>query len=210
MTKVWLCSGIHHPKESVRRRVFYIFYKFIKDCKLEIPAEYVTTIVDSMRDVLVVRAELPEPESSEQDLLSEALGSAGLFDSQLYLFESVGTLVSLLSKEPEKQATVLQVIFRLFIRRHHANKHCPDLVYYQPALDKPTTEHTDAHQRTPRHPPHPPSTPCHPCIGLSLQRVPRRTWSNASACACMDSGTKASRRSDSGIAGGYEPAPCYS
>ena len=102
-------SGIHHPKENVRRRVFYIFYKFIKDCKLEIPPEYATTIIDSMRDVLVVRAELPEPESSEQDLLNEALNSAGLFDSQLYLFESVGTLVSLLSKEPEKQATVLQV-----------------------------------------------------------------------------------------------------
>lgn len=62
-----------------------------------------------MRDVLVVRAELPEPESSDQDLLSEALSSAGFFDSQLYLFESVGTLISLLAKEPEKQATVLQV-----------------------------------------------------------------------------------------------------
>ncbi|KAF8604237.1 KapM protein [Ceratobasidium sp. AG-I] len=102
--------GIHHPKERVRRRVFYIFYKFIKDCKLEIPPEYATTIIDSMRDVLVVRAELPEPESSEQDLLNEALNSAGLFDSQLYLFESVGTLVSLLSNESEKQATVLQSI----------------------------------------------------------------------------------------------------
>lgn len=67
-----------------------------------------------MRDVLVVRAELPEPESSEQDLLNEALNSAGLFDSQLYLFESVGTLVSLLSKEPEKQATVLQVRDQLY------------------------------------------------------------------------------------------------
>ncbi|CEL55488.1 Exportin-T OS=Laccaria bicolor (strain S238N-H82 / ATCC MYA-4686) GN=LOS1 PE=3 SV=1 [Rhizoctonia solani AG-1 IB] len=102
--------GIHHPKESVRRRVFYIFYKFIKECKLEIPLEHVTTIIDNMRDVLVVRAELPEPESSEQDLLSEALGSAGLFDSQLYLFESVGTLVSLLDKEPEKQAAVLESV----------------------------------------------------------------------------------------------------
>ncbi|KAJ1307606.1 hypothetical protein OPQ81_001701 [Rhizoctonia solani] len=102
--------GIHHPKESVRRRVFYIFYKFIKECKLEIPVEHVTTIIDSMRDVLVVRAELPEPESSEQDLLNEALGSAGFFDSQLYLFESVGTLVSLLGKEPEKQAAVLESV----------------------------------------------------------------------------------------------------
>ncbi|CAE6461768.1 unnamed protein product [Rhizoctonia solani] len=102
--------GIHHPKESVRRRVFYIFYKFIKDCKLEIPVEHVTTIIDSMRDVLVVRAELPEPESSEQDLLNEALGSAGFFDSQLYLFESVGTLVSLLGKEPEKQGAVLESV----------------------------------------------------------------------------------------------------
>ncbi|CAE7129203.1 unnamed protein product [Rhizoctonia solani] len=102
--------GIHHPKESVRRRVFYIFHKFIKDCKLEIPIEHVTTIIDSMRDVLVVRAELPEPESSEQDLLNEALSSAGFFDSQLYLFESVGTLVSLLGKDPEKQAAVLESV----------------------------------------------------------------------------------------------------
>lgn len=51
--------------------------------------------------------DLPKLESPEDDLLAEAIKNPGLFDSQLYIFETVGSLVSLLSKNPEQQASVL-------------------------------------------------------------------------------------------------------
>ena len=40
-------------------------------------------------------------------MLTEAIRNPGIFDSQLYVFETVGTLLSLLAKLPEQQSTVL-------------------------------------------------------------------------------------------------------
>ena len=59
-----------------------------------------------MRDLLVIVAEIPEPEEPEMDVLTEAIKSSS-FDSQLYLFESVGILCSLISKTSAEQSTVL-------------------------------------------------------------------------------------------------------
>ncbi|KAI0766752.1 armadillo-type protein [Irpex lacteus] len=66
--------GIHNPESSLRSRVFYLFH-----------------------------LDLPELESPEQDLLAEAIKHPGIFDAQLYLFETVGTLVSLFYKSPEQR-----------------------------------------------------------------------------------------------------------
>ena len=44
-----------------------------------------------------------ELESPEQDLLAEAIKHPGIFDSQLYLFETAGTLLSLFYKTPEQR-----------------------------------------------------------------------------------------------------------
>lgn len=60
--------------------------------------------------MLVIQVELPELESPEQDLLTEAIKSPGIFDSQLYLFETIGTLVSLFYKTPEQRNTLLSSI----------------------------------------------------------------------------------------------------
>ena len=59
-----------------------------------------------MRDLLVIVAEISEPEEPEMDILTEAIRNSS-FDSQLYLFESVGILCSLISKTPAEQSTVL-------------------------------------------------------------------------------------------------------
>ena len=59
-----------------------------------------------MRDLLVIVAEISEPEEPEMDILTEAIRNSS-FDSQLYLFESVGILCSLISKTPSEQSTVL-------------------------------------------------------------------------------------------------------
>ena len=59
-----------------------------------------------MRDLLTVQVDLPELEEG-QDLLTEAIANPGIFDHQLYIFETAGILVSLLYKTPEEAAAVL-------------------------------------------------------------------------------------------------------
>lgn len=60
--------------------------------------------------ILVELPELEDPES--QDILSEAVVASTLFDSQLYLFEAAGTLVSLLYRTPDQASALLLSVVR--------------------------------------------------------------------------------------------------
>jgi len=94
----------------LRGRLFYLFHRFIKDIRSEIPHELVPTILNSIGDLVVLNVELPEPDSPGIDPLENAVNTPSLFDSQLYLFETVGTLLSLLSGVQVEQAVLLQTI----------------------------------------------------------------------------------------------------
>lgn len=59
-----------------------------------------------MRDLLSIEVEIPELEDADADLLTESVKSS-TFDSQLYLYETVGILCSLVFKTPEQQSTLL-------------------------------------------------------------------------------------------------------
>jgi len=63
--------------------------------------------VEGIRDLLIIQVDIPTLDNPDDDLLEEAIKNPGLFDSQLYLFETVGTLISLVSKSPEQQANML-------------------------------------------------------------------------------------------------------
>lgn len=104
------CRGIHNSESSVRSRVFYLFHRFIKEDRNEITPELAAKLIDSLRDVLVIVVDLPELEGPEQDLLTEAIKHPGIFDAQLYLFETVGTLVSLFYKSPDQRNELLSSI----------------------------------------------------------------------------------------------------
>lgn len=99
-------SGLHNDNSQYRSRMFYLFHRFIKDLRNEIPVEICTTIIDRIRDLLAITAEIPEQEEPEVDLLTEAITNS-TFDSQLYLFETVGILCSLIYKTPAQQSSVL-------------------------------------------------------------------------------------------------------
>ncbi|KAF8910650.1 ARM repeat-containing protein [Gymnopilus junonius] len=98
--------GLHNDNSQYRSRIFYLFHRFIKELRNDIPVNICPGIIDSLRDVLVITVEIPEPEEPETDILTEAITNTS-FDSQLYLFETVGTLCSLLFKTPNQQSTVL-------------------------------------------------------------------------------------------------------
>jgi exportin-T len=41
--------GVHHPDEAVRRRCFYLFARFVRECKAELDLDMVPPILDSLR-----------------------------------------------------------------------------------------------------------------------------------------------------------------
>lgn len=99
-------SGLHNESSSFRLRLYYLFHRFIKEARNDIPADICANIVASMQDLLPIVVEVPELEDSDEDLLTEAVKSP-LFDSQLYLYETAGVLCSLLYKSPEQQSALL-------------------------------------------------------------------------------------------------------
>lgn len=101
-----MLSGLHNDDAKFRSRVFYLFYRFIKEERNEIQPEFCVNIVNSVRDLLPITAEIPEPEDAEVDLLLEAVKNS-TFESQLYLFETSGILCSLVYRTPDQQASIL-------------------------------------------------------------------------------------------------------
>jgi exportin-T len=104
--------GIHNPNTHNRGRLFYLFHRFIKDVKSEVSPHDVPPLLNSIGDLLSIQVELPELESPEQDVLQVAVEQPTLFDSQLYLFETVGTLISLMGADQPTQTSLLQVRMR--------------------------------------------------------------------------------------------------
>ncbi|CAK5283785.1 unnamed protein product [Mycena citricolor] len=99
--------GLHSTETNHRLRLFYLFHRFIKEVKHDIPAEVAANIADSIRDLLCIEVQLPEAEAEDSsDVLAEAVRDP-TFDSQLYLYETVGTLCSLTWKTPDQLASLL-------------------------------------------------------------------------------------------------------
>ncbi|KAI0313753.1 ARM repeat-containing protein, partial [Amylostereum chailletii] len=103
--------GLHNPEKSVRSRVFYLFYRFIKEGRNDISVELAGTLIEGIRDTLAIQVELPEPEAGEVEdplaLLAEATSAQ---DPQQYIFEAIGILISLFWKSPEQPAILLSVV----------------------------------------------------------------------------------------------------
>lgn len=106
LADLWLTSGVHNDDIRYRLRLFYFCHRFIKELRNEIPVDIVPTAIASLRDLLPIIVEIPEPEEPETDVLLEAVTDS-TFNSQLYLYETTGALCSLLFRTPADQATML-------------------------------------------------------------------------------------------------------
>ena len=107
-TLSWCCRGLHSSEPSLRSRVYYLFHRFIKEDRNDISVDLAVSLLESMQDLLTIQVEIPEIEDPlQQDILTEAVANPGLFESQLYLFETAGTLVSLVFRTPERAAALL-------------------------------------------------------------------------------------------------------
>lgn len=70
-----------------------------------------------MQDLLVIQASLPAPETPNEDVLSKAARRGSPFDSQLYLFDALGSLISILpSSASQIQVTLLSALLEPILR----------------------------------------------------------------------------------------------
>jgi exportin-T len=106
LAHIYVRRGLHNENSAFRLRLFYLFYKFIKEGRDDIPTDICAGIIASVQDLLQIEVEIPKLDDSETDLLAEVARSSA-FDSQLYLYETAGMLCSLLFKSPEEQASLL-------------------------------------------------------------------------------------------------------
>lgn len=126
---------MHQEDQVVQHRVFYLFNRFIYSAKSllqsQISLELVRNILsrlqvsrasrisipnwtdtknEPLQDLLVVTATLaatsPEPLSNTS--LVKAVAGDTSFTAQLYLFETVGTLISILNQVPADQVVLLR------------------------------------------------------------------------------------------------------
>jgi exportin-T len=98
--------GLHHPVKQIRTRCWYLFQRFVKNLRPKM-APYVENVLSSIGDLLSIQAE-PVVETNNMDGMP--IPAASTFDSQLYLFETVGLLISMEGIDPMKQTEYLKIV----------------------------------------------------------------------------------------------------
>lgn len=97
--------GLFNGVESVRLRTWYLFFRFVSATKPRINEFLLESLLIKLQPLLVIKAELPTRDDDD-DLIEN-----GNFNNQLYLFETLGMLVTLTEK-PEVAAKSVDILFQ--------------------------------------------------------------------------------------------------
>ncbi|KAJ3215282.1 pre-tRNA nuclear export protein [Dinochytrium kinnereticum] len=102
--------GLHHQNAAIRSRIYYLFLRFVKDNKnlRQRLSVFTSGIIYSIQDVL--RVEPPRMPQVSRSQANRFETPATLFDSQLYVFEAAGYLISLDDVDVQKQEELLKLI----------------------------------------------------------------------------------------------------
>lgn len=92
--------GLFNPVKSIRLRSNYLFLRFVKNLR-SVLGPYVESILSVIQDLLVVK--------SRKLKNLEELSQSSDFDSQIFLFEVVGYLISIESIGEQRQMELLTV-----------------------------------------------------------------------------------------------------
>ncbi|KAK3375431.1 armadillo-type protein [Podospora didyma] len=85
---------VHHEHVRVRTRSWYLFLRFVKQLRAQV-GNVAKTVIQSIGDLLPIRAETPTNEADDDMSSDESDHSAdAVFNSQLYLFEAIGCISS--------------------------------------------------------------------------------------------------------------------
>ncbi|RVX69965.1 hypothetical protein B0A52_05800 [Exophiala mesophila] len=101
----------HHSSLKVKSRAWYLTQRLIRQLRPHVGGA-AEAVVQSLSDLLTVRAELPS-DSDKDDMSSDGdSGNDSTFTSQLYLFEAVGCVCGSVSVPTEKQAQYVTAIMQ--------------------------------------------------------------------------------------------------
>ncbi|WFD34042.1 pre-tRNA nuclear export protein [Malassezia cuniculi] len=101
--------GLRNEHAGMRRRINYLFYRFVREVRSALPGEFIPKLLEGMQDSFCIQAVLPAAQPDE-DVLAKATEKAGAFDSQLYLFDTAGLLIAALGSTPDTQVMLLKAI----------------------------------------------------------------------------------------------------
>ncbi|KAK4216645.1 Exportin-T [Rhypophila decipiens] len=95
---------VHHNHVRVRTRSWYLFMRFVKQLRAQV-GNVAKTIIQSIADLLPIKAEAPSNEADDDMSSDESDHSPdSIFNSQLFLFEAVGLISSTSTTPPQEQA----------------------------------------------------------------------------------------------------------
>ncbi|KAK9783551.1 putative Exportin-T [Seiridium cardinale] len=107
---------VHHEHVRIRSRSWYLFHRFVKHLRAYV-GNVAETIIQSIADLLPIKAEVPG-EDADDDMSSDEVDNSAdaVFTSQLYLFEAIGCISSTASTPADKQAlyarSIIDPLFR--------------------------------------------------------------------------------------------------
>ncbi len=88
---------VHHDHVKVRMRSWYLFHRFVKHVRQHI-GDIAETVILALSDLLPIKAELSEePSETDNDDISSSASDQSAnarFNSQLYLYETIGCICS--------------------------------------------------------------------------------------------------------------------
>lgn len=95
---------VHHDHVRIRTRSWYLFFRFVKHLRAQV-GNVAETIIQSIGDLLPIKAEVPSDDADDDMSSDETDNSAdAVFTAQLYLFEAIGCISSTASTPADKQA----------------------------------------------------------------------------------------------------------
>lgn len=104
---------VHHDHIKVRLRSWYLFHRFVKHVRQH-TGSIAETVIQSLSDLLPINAELPEEtsENDNEDMSSTENDQSAVarFNSQLYLYETIGCICSAHSIPVETQVLLVRLV----------------------------------------------------------------------------------------------------
>ncbi|GAW11107.1 hypothetical protein ANO14919_004470 [Xylariales sp. No.14919] len=95
---------VHHNHVRIRTRSWYLFFRFVKHLRAQV-GNVAETIIQSISDLLPIKAEVPSDDADDDMSSDETDNSAdAVFNAQLYLFEAIGCISSTATTPTDKQA----------------------------------------------------------------------------------------------------------
>src|SRR5437762_5673970 len=92
---------IHDTHVKVRTRSWYLFQRFVKLLRGGIGA-VAETIMGAMQDLLQIRVVIRVTKEDDDEMSDDSTGEDTTFESQLNLFEAVGSLASTAALQPDR------------------------------------------------------------------------------------------------------------